>query len=167
MVGFENPSNACYMNSLTQAIHNIKIIRDKVISYQGKDNKLLALLKNIFLAMEIKQDIKDSWYINLTKTEIFRYLNMSPNSQEDPDEALQRLIEITNMKMFSFTETREVIATNRVTQQEFNILNISPPEGATGEEVTINIEDLISKEISTEDKNEIEHKHNECQSYKI
>ena len=154
MVGFENPSNACYMNSLIQAIHNIKIIRDKVISYQGKDNKVLTLLKNIFLAMETKQDIKDGWYINLTKTEIFRYLSMSPNSQEDPDEALQRLIEITNMKMFSFTETREVIATSSVTQQEFNILNINPPEGAAGEEVTTDIEDMISNEISTEDKNE-------------
>ena len=58
------------------------------------------------------------------------------------------------MKMFSFTETREVITTNMVTQQEFNILNISPPEGATGDKVTINIEDMISNEIFTEDKNE-------------
>ena len=79
---------------------------------------------------------------------------MSPNSQGAPDEALQRLIGIINMKMFIFTETREVIATNRVTQHEFNILNISTPEGATGEEVTINIEDMITNEISIEDKNE-------------
>ena len=159
LVGCENRVASCYMNSLMQALYNIKAFRDIIMQYGINGNNIVTTLRTIFRAFDVKQDIKDAWYINLSDTNIYELLQFDERIQSDPREVLTKLLEVIEntengkdiTSLFDFKETKKGYVRRTETTTACNILEIHPPGGGVHMTETYNIEDLINDAIYTRD----------------
>ena len=155
LVGCENKSNCCYMNSLMQSLYNIKIFKDTIMRNGMQVDNILTTLRNIFRALDVKQDIRDAWYINLSDTNIYQILQFDEHVQSDPREVLTRLLDVIEntenekdtARLFDFKETKTGYTGGTITTTACNTLEINPPGGGIHMTETYNIEDLIKDAI--------------------
>ena len=155
LVGCENNSNACYMNSLIQALYNIKSFKDKILQYGTTGNTIITTLRTIFKSLEVTQIKHDAWYIDLSETDIFERLNFNPNIQTDPREVFTRLIEKINQvnrtniisKLFDFKEVKNVYNTGSEVTILNNVLDLYPMHDVYTELENQDIETLITRQL--------------------
>ena len=159
LVGCYNMGASCYMNALMQALHNVKSFVDIVMQSRGNNYNIVTTLRTIFKALDVKQNISDAWYINLSDTNIYEHLQFSEHTQSDPREVLTKLLDVIDntesekeiAMMFDFKETKRGYTNNTLTTMANNILEVKPPGSKLHNEETYNIEDLINNAKHIED----------------
>ena len=160
LTGLFNSGASCYMNSLIQALHNITPLRKAITEYGTQGNTIATTLNIIFKALDTKQDIKDAWYVNLDDTNIYSTLNFDSKIQSDPSEVLLILIDkLTEVnekfgELFEQFDIKRMINTNEEIVTPSTILNIRLPEETDNIFEEHKIEDLINKEVLSDDINE-------------
>ena len=155
LIGCENNSNACYMNSLIQALFNVKSFKDKILQYGTIGNTIITTLRTIFISLDVTQMKRDAWYIDLSETDIFSRLNLNPNTQEDPREVLTYLIDKINQvnrsnaisKLFDFKEVKIVYNSGSEISTINNVLELHPMHDIYSEFENQDIEVLITRQL--------------------
>ena len=153
LIGCHNPSCACYMNALIQALYSIDTFRSRIMLYNKEVRNIMTMLQAIFTTLGASQNAQGTLYIDPSESSIYRTLGCRVDVQSDPSEVL--------ISMLAFIEANDVELYDAFKYTEFTHNNNDGYEGVstsamlevsagtqTSQDFTHNIEDLISRNIN-------------------